>query len=83
MSATNHLRNNERNELKGMRIMTLIAGNMYRIAYNLENRSLRGIAVIFRGIVQDRLSAFGAPSAMIETLNGEQYRIRVGALIAL
>ena len=63
--------------------MTLSIGSMYRIAYNLDNRSLRGIAVIFRGIVNDRLTLLGAPSAIVETLNGEQYRVRASALISL
>jgi hypothetical protein len=56
---------------------------MYRIAYNLENRSLAGKAVIFRGIINDRLSLLGAPSALVELMTGEQYRIRPSALIAL
>jgi hypothetical protein len=63
--------------------MTLTTGNMYRISYDLDNRSLRGLAVVFRGVVVDRLTALGAPSAIVETLNNEQYRVRVGSLIAL
>lgn len=61
----------------------LTIGNVYRVSYAIDNRTLRGLAVIFRGIVNDRLTAMGAPSAIIETLGGEQYRIRLNALITL
>lgn len=61
----------------------MVIGNMYRIAYNLDNRSLAGKVVIFRGIVQDRLSLYGAPSAIVELLTGEQYRVRQHSIIAL
>lgn len=58
-------------------------GSMYRISYSMDNRELAGKPVIFRGIVADRLSALGAPAAIIETLNGEQYRVRAGSIIEL
>lgn len=63
--------------------MSLVISRMYRISYSPDNRSLAGKPVIFRGIVADRLSALGGPSALVELLSGEQHRVRAGSIIEL
>ena len=58
-------------------------GGLYRISYGAENRALAGKPVIFRGIIADRLTALGAPNVLVELMSGEQYRIRLGAIVSL
>ena len=64
-----------------MQLETMQVGAMYRIGWTADARILRGLPVIFRGIVQDRLTALGGPSAIVETLEGTRYRVRAWLLI--